>query len=310
MASMLRYQRTMEPRPWADPEGNHRKNAHSFCIGSVTISFFFDHELPRPKIVQETQSDLEGGAPQIELRVCYSPPPACNDKERIFDAGTTWALFRIKHNYLLQDASVCSGNQPNTFLILEEDMKSGVLYLNRDTFGDAYPSDPVGYPLNQVLMILLLSQGKGLLVHACGIGDREKGYLFLGNSGHGKSTMARLWHDKGASVLNDDRIVLREKDGAFWMYGTPWHGDFKEHSAEGLPIQKIFFLSRGRSNGISPKHGAEAVSMLLTRSFPPLWDKEGMAFTMDFCHGVTQKVPCCELRFVPDERVIDFVRNT
>jgi len=121
--------------------------------------------------------------------------------------------------------------------------------------------------------------------------------------------MAKLWSEGGAAVLNDDRIIVREQNGELWMYGTPWHGDFKKHSAEGLPIQKVFFLSRGKGNSVCPKRGAEAVSMLLTRCFPPLWDKEGMAFTMDFCHRLAERVPCFELSFLPDARVIEFVRN-
>ena len=87
-------------------------------------------------------------------------------------------------------------------------------------------------------MILLLSLGKGILLHACGIDDDGSGYLFLGNSTDGKSTMAKLWFENHAKVLNDDRIVVKEKDGEFWMYGTPWHGDFKEISPQGLAVQK------------------------------------------------------------------------
>jgi hypothetical protein len=93
------------------------------------------------------------------------------------------------------------------------------------------------------------------------------------------------------------------------MYGTPWHGDFRAWSPQGIAIEKMFFLHRGNGNAVVPKGGAEAVSMVLARSFPPLWDEAGMAFTMDFCHRMVNKVPCYELSFAPGRNVLDFVRQ-
>ncbi len=242
----------------------------------------------------------------ITLHVRNEPPPPFPVKEKTFDSGQTWALFKCAGRCILQNTSLHSKISPSRFLFLASDLKSGDLYVTGDTPQDV---DPLGYPLNQVLWILLLSRRRGLLFHACGIDDHGKGYLFLGNSGDGKSTTAKLWFDHGITILNDDRIIVRENKGQIWMYGTPWHGDFKEHSSRALPLHKIFFLRHGRKNACKAKSGAEAVSMLLTRSFPPFWDSEGMAFTIEFCQSLVSKIPCYELTFVPDAGMIDFVRN-
>lgn len=207
---------------------------------------------------------------------------------------------------MLQNASLRSKTRPSRFLVLAPDLKSGDLHMTGDGPQDV---DPLGYPLNQILWILLLSRGKGLLFHACGVDDNGKGYLFLGNSGDGKSTTAKLCFDHGLTVLNDDRIVVRQEEGKFWMYGTPWHGDFKEHSSHGLPIAKLFVLSHGNKNSAQVKSGAEAVSMLLARSFPPFWDKAGMVFTIEHCQRLVSRIPCYELTFAPNARMIDFVRS-
>jgi hypothetical protein len=145
------------------------------------------------------------------------------------------------------------------------------------------------------------------MVHSCGVDDRGRGYLFAGNSTHGKTTMARLLKDS-AVILNDDRIVVRYKDDRFWMYGTPWHGEYTGVSPQGVPIGKIFFLQHSKSNSVEKINGARAASMLLARSFPPLWDSEGMKFTLNFCSELVSAVPCYRLNFKPDESVIDFVR--
>ena len=272
-------------------------------IAGIRISWFFDQK-PNRSINHPLAPDARSGT---TLRVHNHPPPPFPQKEMAFDSGQTWALFRSGGKLILQNTSLHSEFKPCRFLFLAPDLKSGDLYVSDDAPQEV---DPLGYPLNQVLWIILLAQGRGLLFHACGIDDDGKGFLFLGNSGDGKSTSAKLWFDHGMAVLNDDRIIVREKDGEFWMHGTPWHGDFKEHSSHGLPIHKLFFLRHGRKNSSQAKSGAEAVSMLLTRSFAPFWDKEGMAFTIEFCHRLASQIPCYELTFVPDAGMIDFVRNT
>ena len=156
-------------------------------------------------------------------------------------------------------------------------------------------------------MVCLMARGRGLMVHACGIDDGGRGYLFAGNSTHGKSTMARIWRDE-ATILNDDRIVLRWREGRFWMYGTPWHGDYSGVSPGGVPLEKVYFLRHAAENQVRRQEGTAAATRLLTRCFLPLWDAEGMAFSLDLCARVAARVPCHELGFVPDQDVIDFVR--
>ncbi|MGD9040793.1 MAG: hypothetical protein PVH82_14225 [Desulfobacteraceae bacterium] len=281
----------------------------TIAIGGIGVSFFFDQDLSETGIEDRDDAFVAYSGEDLRLRVHYRHFSDIISKERIFDSGDTWALYKSNGRYVLQDDSLESASSPSTFVVLNPDLRSGDVFILDDA-ADRNPfPDPIGYPLNQVLMILLLSLGKGILFHACGIDDDGSGYLFLGNSTDGKSTMAGLWSKKNATVLNDDRIVVREKDGEFWMYGTPWHGDFREISPEGLPIKKIFFLRHGESNSAAPKNGIEAVTMLLTRSFPPLWDKNGMTFTTGLCHHIVNKVPCYELSFAPDTKIVDFVRN-
>ena len=278
-------------------------------IAGIRISFLFDQTLSDLGVEHITSEFITDIGEDIKLRVHHGHVPRFGRKEKVFDSGHTWALYRSEGKYILQDGPSESGAAPDTYLILEPDFKSGDICVCGDSFYRNLLPDPLGYPLNQVLMILLLSLGRGIVLHACGIDDRGSGYLFLGNSTDGKSTMAKLWFERHATVLNDDRIIAREKDGEFWMYGTPWHGDFKELSPMGLAIHKIFFLHPGEKNSAALQKGAEAVTMLLTRCFPPLWDKLGMAYTMGLCHRIANKIPCYELSFEPDTRIVDFVRN-
>jgi hypothetical protein len=288
-----------------------QKGEKEFTLGiaNIGISFLFDQSLSELGVEHINDAFVTDLSAEIKLRVHPGHIPKLNNVEKLFDSGHTWAFYRSDGKYVLQNKALESSFPPTIFVILEPGLKSGDIYITHTSFEHHLPPDPLGHPLNQILMILLLSLGKGILFHACGIDDEGTGYLFLGHSGHGKSTVAKLWFDSHATVLNDDRIVVREKDGAFWMYGTPWHGDFRELSPSGLPIQKIFFLRRGEENEVVLKNGAEAVAMFLARSFPPFWDSKAMAFTTDLCHHIVNKIPCYELSFVPDAGIVDFVRS-
>jgi hypothetical protein len=285
-----------------------RLKEFTISIAGIGMTFFFDRSH------FEFREDIGNGfitakESDIKFQVHRDDIPEKNIEEVIFDSDSTWSLCRSQGRYILQDCSIDSSLWLEKLVILEPDFKSGEIYTKDNDSNQSLLLDPLGHPLNQVLMIILLSRSKGVMFHACGIVDKGSGYLFLGNSAHGKSTMARLWSENQAQVLNDDRIIVREKVGELWMYGTPWHGDFREVSSKGLPIRKLFFLQHGNQNSVILREGGEAVSMLLTRCFPPLWDKKGMDYTIGLCHLIANTIPCYELNFIPDGRIINFIRN-
>jgi hypothetical protein len=280
---------------------------NTVSIAGIDISFLYDEEQSEPGVGDITNQGKENGG--IRFHVHHGPLPDMDLTETIFDSGQAWALFKSDNKYVLQNNTLRPDSSPDIFIVLNSDLRSGDIIIDRDPAHTTDLSNPLGWPLNQILMIYLLSKDRGILFHACGIDDRGNGILFMGNSGHGKSTMGKLWLENQCSILNDDRIVVREKDDQFWMYGTPWHGDLTEWSLKGLPIKKIFFLNPGGKNNAIRKNGAEAVSMLIARSFPPFWDQKSMTYTMNFCDRLVSKIPCHELSFEPNSRIIDFVRG-
>ena len=93
------------------------------------------------------------------------------------------------------------------------------------------------------------------------------------------------------------------------MYGTPWHGLGGFALPDGAPLERIFFIRHAEENMITPKSGAEAASGILARVYFPSFDQFGLGHLLDICSQLASEVPCYELGFVPDERVIDFIRN-
>jgi hypothetical protein len=153
-----------------------------------------------------------------------------------------------------------------------------------------------------------LARGRGIIAHAAGIDHHGKGYLFVGHSGHGKSTMARLWKDD-ARVLNDDRVAVRRDDSGFCIYGLPWFGELPATSPKGVALEKIFFLRKAAENRSHALSSGAASIMLLKAILMPLWDKAATSFIMDFVANLVDHVSSYALDFVPDQDILDYVRR-
>jgi hypothetical protein len=77
----------------------------------------------------------------------------------------------------------------------------------------------------------------------------------------------------------------------------------------GDPLDKLFFLRHDSINTANRVDGTMAASMLLARSFAPIWYEEGINQTLDVIEQIVCHVPCYDLGFLPDTSVIDYVRN-
>jgi hypothetical protein len=237
--------------------------------------------------------ELHLGAPELELG------------NKGFDSPPIWSLYRNGDASAVKIFDSFPGLK--RLLVLPFQFKRADLYF---TEPDGRFIDPFFGPTLELLMINYLAQGYGVIIHACGIEHNGTGLLFTGESGAGKSTLANLWdREKAATVLSDDRTIVRYIDGEFRMYGTPWHGEAKFGAPPGVKLEKIFFLRHSQKNTIQPLSRVESVLRMLQCSFPPYWDAAGMEFTMKFFEKVATHVSCHELAFEPDKRVIDLIRR-
>ncbi len=255
---------------------------------------------------------LTSTPPDVILDVHRAPPPLPGGAPPVFDTGTTWCMVEMNGMTLIYACPYEEISKNNEVgLVVTSDFTRGRLYVHKPSWqeGTHHLENPLRYPLDQVLTINLLARGRGLLLHACGVLDAGRGYCFAGESGRGKSTIASLW-DGEATILNDDRIILRLRDDGFWVYGTPWHGTYPAVSHESGQVNELFLLSHGPENSLRQLTPAEATRRLLRTSFLPLWDREGMAWTLHLLDLLTSSLPVYELSFRPDKAVIPFVRQT
>ncbi len=279
-------------------------------IGDITLSL--SPADTRMKIHLDGDMSLfsvPSGKPDLSIKATYGDLSGRHDTEMLFDSGGAWRLYDGQNHYWFHCLAAQFGGIPYKVACLNRDFTSAEVRLHQAFFDASQPVYPLQYPLDEVLILNLLSRGRGVEMHGCGTVDSSgDGLLFCGQSGAGKTTMARIWKKEGnASILSDDRIILRQGQEMVWMYGTPWHGEEELASPAKAPLKALFFLRHGSKNRLRSKTGAEAAAMLFSRSFPVFYRPEGLEFTLEFFHQLTGKVPCFELEFVPDRGVFDFL---
>jgi len=229
--------------------------------------------------------------------------------KNIFDSGGLWQLYQERGSYLFCFTSPTLGAHPYKMASFSKKFSQCKILLDCSSFRPEKPVYPLEYPLDELTLTHFLATREGVEVHACGVLVPSGGaYLFVGQSGAGKTTMARLYQKLSqVKLLSDDRIILRRKNNRVWMYGTPWHGEAEIACPEKGRLTKIFFLRHGEKNGLVPLGKAEAVSRLFSSCFPPFYDQQAVEFILAFFDEVVKTIPCYELTFSPDERVVALV---
>lgn len=281
----------------------------SYCIGGITFGLQAEGELRLTPERELSAFAVEPGLCDVSLQVAWTDSLRVPTSTLLFHSGGLWSLFAEPSGYRFSFLSPLLGMTPYKEAWLDPEFRSGRVLLSRRYFDTDRPVYPLEYPLDELLMIHRLSRGEGVEVHAVGISDENgRGHLFLGHSGAGKSTTARLWIDRpGVRILSDDRIILRVQHGQIWMHGTPWHGDAGIASPDCAPLSGIYLLEHGSSNEQFPLAAGRAAAELFTRSFVTHHSADGIQFTLDFLDRVAREVPCSIFQFVPDESAVEAI---
>jgi hypothetical protein len=152
-------------------------------------------------------------------------------------------------------------------------------------------------PTDQIILARALPQKKAFYLHAAGVKRNSEGFLFVGHSGAGKSTIVSMLQEY-SEILCDDRIVIREKNGSFRIYGTWSHGDISTVSYGNVPLKHIFFLNKSKANSIIPLvRRWSIITKLLECLVKPITDALWWEHVLSLVQMVAEKVPAYELHF-------------
>ncbi len=158
------------------------------------------------------------------------------------------------------------------------------------------------------------------LVHAAAVALGNQGFLFLGESGAGKSTVSKFSREVSGQVLHDDKIFIVEQRGYYSLIAAPNPNrivklDERNDKSDAVfqspeiifnpnlkvPLSAIFLLIKDDQDYLLPLSGLTAaralVDGLLVASDHLISSDRDMSYLMRALCAVARKVPAFELHF-------------
>jgi MoaA/NifB/PqqE/SkfB family radical SAM enzyme len=164
-------------------------------------------------------------------------------------------------------------------------------------------------PTDQILLAQLVADRQACFIHSSGVIIGGKGYLFVGHSEAGKSTMVKKLM-KEAEILCDDRVIVRRWADGFKIHGTWSHGEVPDVSAGSAPLSGLFFLNKSEDNRIVPlRDTGEITKMILPCLIRPFvtgawWEK-----ALTLIGKIASEVPCYSLYSDKNGGIVGLLRS-
>ena len=167
----------------------------------------------------------------------------------------------------------------------------------------------ISYLLSTVGLHRKLLRNHCVLLHASYIEFQGKAILFLGPSGTGKSTQADLWHQYAcAPILNGDRVLLRQKDGSWYVYGYPCCGSSSICVNRTLELGAIVVLQQAPENRVEELSAARRICALTTASEFYPWDQWEVDVVFAFAEQLAGQT-MLRLSCRADQEAVNVLRN-
>jgi hypothetical protein len=209
----------------------------------------------------------------------------------------------------------CNETDIPYYIIISDDFSLCEIYIApkyeapQDATIVRYVRDAIFGVLRMVL-IMVLSQRDGLLLHSSTIIWNGMGIAFSGPSGTGKTTHTRLWRKLyDVKILDGDVAALRIKNGSVYAYGLPWCGTSGEFMNERVPLRSIVFLQQAGTNKIKKLDFQEAFMRLIARCFLQPYDEIMMGKYLDIAQKIAAISDCFLLECLPDENAVELVKE-
>lgn len=171
------------------------------------------------------------------------------DPEKIIQAFDTY-----KEIYTTSSHRSLNVYRWDFFGIIDIGARTGKFILFNNTFM-TYES------IIRIFYSLLAVENNGFLIHSSSLVHKNKGYVFFGISGSGKSTVVKL--SGSDECLTDELTLIKKGDKGYITAGTPFHGELPIYQNKMADLANLFFLKKSESTFFRKMSRSEIYPILL-----------------------------------------------
>ena len=228
----------------------------------------------------------------------------------IHDTRDTWTFVSLMNENIMK-------RNGKYVLACSRDYSEMSLYISRQPYCSGkkrkrwmLPSIPISSAIRAACEAGMTIRD-GMPLHASLVEKDGYGVVFLGPSGMGKSTQAKLWVEhQGADFIIGDRPGLRRIDGRWIGFGMPWDGKDNIKQQKQVPIRALISLEQAPENSIRRLTKQEAMIVLLNQVMMPMWDDAAMALLTSLMEQLATEVPFYYLKNLPNREATELTRET
>ncbi len=286
--------------------------ARSFVVADVGVTLVNEVSSGRPiRLPVSYQPFLTRESTDIEIRVASRDRLDPSYSALLYESKLHWRAVKVGQSVGFQ-----FHHPPTSLLYCQAIVQPGfsrVEILFSETAWRTFAplreeSWDIPYPLDQLLFVPALALREAVLLHACGAVISNRGLVFAGHSGDGKTTLAGLLSEEGMPLLSDERVAIRKTEAGFVAYGTPWPGEGNVVSNAAHPLAGMFVLRK------APRHtlGCASPSLaadLLARAIVPYYLPDTAARILEVFSDLAADVPFRELHFARSPGLASLLRE-
>ena len=206
-------------------------------------------------------------------------------------------------DFPLNEKTICSFCL-NGLLLFDTKTSAGRIYLLKE--GDGF-SQPL-YRLIWIYLSQVLGERRGCFIHAAALVKDGKGHLFIGDSGSGKSSIARELGQE-YQVFSDDSPILCSENGKQRLYPSPYHQMDPSNGLDekvlkmSAEIRGFYFLVKDKKVFLDRVSRQETFSMILMKyiHFFHYLSTKAKTSLFDLFFDACYKLPAYYLHFQLDK---------
>jgi len=195
-------------------------------------------------------------------------------------------------------------NNPFCSLIISKDYSKAELI--------AHTKEQLNYDLQRVQHAfegrnLVLGQ---IVLHGAAIEWNNRGFIFTGISGAGKSTQAHLWQQKErAIIINGDCPVIRKDGDEVTVCGTPWCGTSGEYINREVRLDSIILVKKALTNSVRELSGNEKFMTVLSQVLRSNGDQASLDLSIKNINNFIDDIKVYVLECTKDEDAVNCLKK-